>query len=241
MAPASALWGAPARAGVRSREACALGALYLLGRGQERACPAAARAAGQSGRRPGAATRARSSPAGHSWIPDKGWGGGAGRGERGSVCFLPAGSVPATLGSSKSPTRRDEPRLAPGCAPDASLGSSFLAPVQSRSWSLEGLCAAQGGRSSVCDPRENGRRQGALAPNLRAGGGTGARCPGARRGQVSPCPLLCGPGLTAPLHSGRGPGGYPGGCPCHLGTFAWGCPEMTPQTSQTPLLPPLPS
>lgn len=90
MAPASAVWGAPARAGVRSREACALGALYLLGRGQERACPAAARAAGQSGRRPGAATRARSSPAGHSWIPDKGWGGGwGGEGSEALFAFSP--------------------------------------------------------------------------------------------------------------------------------------------------------
>lgn len=79
---------------------CPLARFICWGRGQERACPAAARAAGQSAQGPGGrATRARSSPAEHSWIPDKGprWGGG-----RRSVCFLPAGSVPATLGFSKS-------------------------------------------------------------------------------------------------------------------------------------------
>lgn len=77
------------------------GTLYLLRGGQERACRAAARAAGQSAPRPwGRATRARSSPAEHSWMPDKGP--RSGKRSAHSVCFLPAGSVPATLGFSKS-------------------------------------------------------------------------------------------------------------------------------------------
>lgn len=52
---------------------------------------------------------------------DSGQRAGVGGGERRSVCFLSSGSVPATLGSSKSLTQREEPRLAPVWLPQTAL------------------------------------------------------------------------------------------------------------------------
>lgn len=103
-----------------------LDTLYLLGPGQERACPAAACTTGQSAagaQGPGHASRSptKPPPTEHSWIPDKG------QGWRGSsALFAPpphpiAGSVPATLGSSKSLPQPEEPRLAQVWPPRTAL------------------------------------------------------------------------------------------------------------------------
>lgn len=101
-----------------------------LPRGRPRRWPISAGTGGPS-------TRAHPSPAEHSWIPDKG--ARAGEGKRRPVCSLPAGSVPATLGFSKSLAQCAEPRQARLAGPDHFAGIlPSLAPVRSPSSHPEG-------------------------------------------------------------------------------------------------------
>ena len=107
--------------------------------GQERACPAAARAAVQSASGPGGrATRARSALQGAQLDSEQR--AGVGGGERRSVCSLPAGSVPATLGSSKSLAQSEGSCLARVWQPQIALLLFWfsLTSVQTFSWYPEG-------------------------------------------------------------------------------------------------------
>lgn len=104
-------------------------------------------------------------PAEHSWIPDKG--ARAGEGQRRSVCFLPAGSVPATLGFSKSLAQCAEPCLARIWPSQATLLVFYLslAPVQSLSWQLrEALGAVGVGQPSRVARRKLGSQREAAFP-----------------------------------------------------------------------------
>lgn len=107
-----------------------LGTLYLLGRGPERACPVAAQAAGQSAPGPGGrATRARSSPAGHSWIPDK----GPGSGEGSAALFALSPRAPSqqlSVPQRASPRERSLVWLASGRPRPFCSYSLSLAPAQ---------------------------------------------------------------------------------------------------------------
>lgn len=173
-------------------QACALGTLYLLGRGQERACPAAARAAGQSVRRPGGRHASRSSPAGHSWIPDK----GLGRGEGSEALF--AFSPPALSQQLSVPQRAPPGRRA--------LSGSRLPPQtpleDALSWPLPRASLVPGGGFAqpagwvnlrVFRTENSATEREALAPSRRARGGGGQK-PDVGTPSLGKCALT--PGAT---------------------------------------------
>lgn len=120
---------------------CPLARFICSAPGQERACRAAACTTGQSAegaqglRHASPLLPPQPPPAEHSWIPDK----GQGSGEGSSTLFVPplhaspvAGSVPATLGSSKSLAQPEESR--PAAGESFAFSSFFLACVQTLSW-----------------------------------------------------------------------------------------------------------
>lgn len=103
-----------------------------------------------------------------------------GGGERRSVCFLPAGSVPATLGSSKSLAQGEEPRLARVWPPQTALlvFSFSLASVQPLLWYLEEGFGKPTGTFRL-------REGGGLPQITRRDMGPGARCPDYQLGGAS--------------------------------------------------------
>lgn len=147
---------------------------------------------------PGAATRARSSPAGHSWIPDKGLKGGEGGGERGARLRLlsPLRPRPSNSRILKEPHPAGSP-VWPPAAPQTPPEDPLCCGARPEPLRVpDGSLRGSGRAMSVCDPPTSGAR-----------GGTGAGCPDARRGQVSPDsrghPAPCSAGRASPPPSLR--------------------------------------
>lgn len=97
------LWLTEVASLARAASRVPLGTLYLFGRGPERACPTAARAAGQSAPGPGPAPREPAPPSCGAQL-DSGQRAGRGRGRGAPLCLLsPPGLCPSNSRFLKEP------------------------------------------------------------------------------------------------------------------------------------------